>query len=233
VASAAPALRAEAESTRPALASVPSPAEPMRALEVDTSPGGCATGECLPEVAPEPVDETPEPETHRAPAPHTVPHGLDDPSKPLHERWKAALETVKKNNPRLADSLSHARCVGVRLNELAVAFTGPQAGFHRMQCERPVAKPDLDRSFREHFGRPLTLVVEQDAPLPPEEAQVRSPAQELAQKRAAREERLKQSAREHPAVKAALGLFGGTLQEIRVRDEIPRPEESSDGSEDA
>ena len=72
---------------------------------LDASPGGCATGECLPDIRAANGAAEPIPEAPPAPAP-ALSRALDNPSAPIGERWKAALESVKKVNPRLADSLS-------------------------------------------------------------------------------------------------------------------------------
>jgi hypothetical protein len=133
------------------------------------------------------------------------------------------LATVKGINPRLADSLSHARPLWMRPGEVAVAFVGAQAGFHRMQSERPASKGEIDRALVAHFARPTSLKVEKDVPA--DEVAPPSPAEELAAHRSSREQRLTRAAKEHPAVLAALKVLGGTLQEVRVRDEIPRPAE--------
>ena len=200
-------------------------------LVVDASPGGCATGECLPEIRA--ANGTAESDEEPEPPPAIPVRSLDDPTKPIGERWKAALETVRKANPRLADSLSHARPLWLRPGEVAVAFAGPQAGFHRMQTERPAARAELDKALASHFARPTALKIEKDAPAEIEEAAPLSPAQEAQGLRSAREQRLQKAAREHPAVKAALSLLGGSLQEVRVREEIPRPADEPESFDEA
>ena len=197
--------------------------EAMHALETDTSPGGCASGECLPELLPE-KPTVPE----SAPLAPTLRTGRDVPTATRQERWKRVLETIKGINPRLADSLSHGRLIRIGPGEIAVAFVGPNAGFHKMQSESPNRRNELEKGLHDHFGRPMKFVVEAEAPA--DEAQTLSPAEETAQRRSTREQRLKKAATDHPSVKAALALLGGRLQDVRVRDEIPRPSAVEDTS---
>jgi DNA polymerase-3 subunit gamma/tau len=197
--------------------------EAMHALETDTSPGGCATGECVPSLETEKV-VVPE----SAPLAPTLRTGRDVPTAARMERWKRVLETIKGLNPRLADSLSHGRLIRITTSEIAVAFVGPNAGFHKMQSESPNRRNELEKGLHDHFGRPMKCVVEAEAPA--DEAQTLSPAEETALRRSTREQRLKKAATDHPNVKAALALLGGRLQDVRVRDEIARPAAVEDSS---
>jgi len=241
---------ASAPAPAPAVAPPVQPSAP-KVLVVDSSPEGCATGECLPDIraalasngtgvaavpAPAPVaapvaddDEREEPESFDAPV--SLSSSLDNLSLSLIDRWKAVLESAKKLNPLLADSLSHARPLWIRAGEVAVVFAGAQGGYHKMRVERPVSKPDLDKALATHFGRATSLKIEKDAPL--EDSAPLSPAEEKAERRTTREQRLTKVAREHPSVRAALSLLGGTLQEVRVRDEIAPPPEEPEGFDEA
>ena len=58
-------------------------------------------------------------------------------------------------------------------------------------------------------------------------------AEETAQRRNTREQRLQQAARAHPGVQAALAALGGSLQEVRVRDEISGPVEEPEAFDES
>ena len=182
-------------------------------------------------VAPGPAPVADDDDRDEPEAPVLLSSSLDNLTLSLIERWKAVLESVKKLNPLLADSLSHARPLWIRSGEVAVVFAGPQGGYHKMRVERPVSKPDLDKALAAHFGRVTALKIEKDAPL--EDSAPLSPAEEATERRQGREQRLTKAAREHPSVRAALQLLGGTLQEVRVRDEIAPPPEEPEGFDEA
>ncbi len=162
-------------------------------LLVDTSPGGCATGECLPE----------------APA---QARGRDDPSRSLLDRWRAALDTVAAESPRHSASLKQARLLYLREGEVGVAFR-PDAGFHRTTVTGQSGRPVVDRLLSLHFGRPTRLVVDESAGAA---AGGKTIAELDAEARAEHERATGQSVRNHPAILATLRILGGELEHIQV-----------------
>jgi DNA polymerase III subunit gamma/tau len=191
-------LRPTSASAVPLEVSVPA-AE--RALPLDTSPGGCATGECLPEVAPA-----------RA--------GRDDPSRPLLERWRAALDTVARESSRHAASLKQGRVLHLREGEVGLAFR-PDAGFHRTTVTGQSGRQVVERLLSLHFGRPTRLLVD-DRAAPGGE---KSLAELDAEERAEHERATGQSVRSHPAIVATLRILGGELEHIQVleRERVGAP----------
>jgi DNA polymerase III subunit tau-like protein len=173
----------------------PAPTEGQPAdtpLVLDTSPGGCATGECLPEAA--------------------APRGRDDPSRALLERWRAALDTVATESPRHSASLKQARLLSIREGEVVIAFRG-DAGFHRTTVTGQSGRPVVERLLSVHFGRPTRLVLDEAAGAA---AGGKTIAELDAEARAEHERATGQSVRNHPAILATLRILGGELEHIQV-----------------
>lgn len=163
-------------------------------LLVDTSPGGCATGECLPETAP------------------PAPRGRDDATRPLLERWRAALDTVAAESPRHSSSLKNGRLLSLREGEVAIAFR-PDAGFHRTTVTGQSGRAAVERLLSVHFGRPTRLVVDET---PGAASGGKTLAELDAEARAEHERATGQSVRNHPAILATLRILGGELEHIQV-----------------
>jgi DNA polymerase III subunit gamma/tau len=141
------------------------PSEPPTPLVVDTSPGGCATQECVQAPA--------------APAD----------SKTDSERWKDAIETVRAKRARVAISLSHGRLLDLGPSAALIGFT-PDDSFHRAQVQK--SKAEIEGLLAAYFGRPVALKIEQSAPTvtirsPAEEAEATARAREQESLRLARE----------------------------------------------
>jgi hypothetical protein len=164
-------------------------------LVVDTSPGGCATGECLPETEPAPTSR-----------------GRDDASRPLLERWRAALDTVAGESPRHSASLKNARLLSLREGEVAIAFR-PDAGFHRTTVTGQSGRAVVERLLSVHFGRPTRLAVDET---PGAASGAKTLAELDAEARAEHERATGQSVRNHPAILATLRVLGGELEHIQV-----------------
>src|SRR5690606_18834648 len=88
---------------------------PERTFEVDTSPGGCATAECL----------------------------ADDPLLPEGERFRLAVDTVRKRAPMVGLVLAESRLMALARTHVTVGFT-PDQKFHRSQlANMPTPAEDL------------------------------------------------------------------------------------------
>ncbi len=199
----APVNGADRGVARPASAPTPPAADaPVPAarkadapLPVDTSPGGCATGECLSETLAAP------------PA-----RGRDDPTRPLLDRWRAALDTVAGESPRHSASLKQARLLSLREGEVGVAFRA-DASFHRTTVSGQSGRPVVERLLSVHFGRPTRLVVDETAGAA---TGGKSLAEIDTEARAEHERATGQSVRNHPAILATLRILGGELEHIQV-----------------
>ncbi len=207
-------------------------AEDERYFPEEGSAEGCASGECLPDAPPAPLAE-PEPEpdsvrpfdvhhASRAAAPVMAASGRDNPRRPLQERWRAVVDTVRASSGRHAQSLANGRLLWIREGEVAVAYA-PKDGFHKLMVSGN-GRPAIEKAFAEHFGRPTKLVV-QDAAADDTSpsAGLTSLAQQDAQERAAYEKSTEGRVRSHPAIRATLKFLGGEIEHIQVYDQPARP----------
>lgn len=187
----------------------------MRLFPPEGSAEGCASGECLPEAeaeaAPEP-SPGPEPEPQQRPL-------LPSAAVPAADRWRGAVDRVKKASTRHGASLAFGRLLWIRPGEVAVAFP-KEASFHRSTVSAQSGKALVEKVLAEHFGAPTRLVIEEAADVAA--AAAPSLAEEEAQSRAAHEKSTDQMVRAHPAVRTALRLLGGEVEHIQVFDR-PRP----------
>lgn len=188
-----------------------------RLFPEEGSAEGCASGECLPDIAP------PEPEPDPVQAPMSS--GRDNASRSTAERWRAAVESVKAQSPRHGMALANGRLMWLRTGEIGLAFR-PQEGFHRIQLTSPAGRATLDKALAEHFGRPMKLVLE-DAPA---DGGPKSLAEEDAQSRAAHEKSTEGKVRGHPAVRSVLKFLGGEIEHIQVY-EPERPSAAAPAAE--
>lgn len=181
--------------------------------------GGCASGECLPDVAP----PEPEPEPVMAEAPR---RGRDNPSLTTAERWRAAVDFVKSQSVRHGAALAHGRLLWLRPGEIGLGYR-PQEGFHRLQITSTSGRALVDKALAEHFGRPMKLVLEETTG----DAAPRSIAEEEASSRAAYEKSTDGKMRSHPAIRSVLKILGGEVEHIQVYEPerpsaAPPPSES-------
>ncbi|HYO55654.1 DNA polymerase III subunit gamma/tau [Archangium sp.] len=203
----------------------PPPVEDERLFAEEGPSGGCAPGECLPDVEPEPEPEPAPPPRAVAPsAAPMAPSGRDNPRHPLQERWRSAVDTVREASGRHAKSLACGRLLWIREGEVAIAYT-PKDGFHKTTVVGAAGRTIVEKALSEHFGRPTKLVVqdcaEGEAAGP--EAGLISIAQEDAQERAAYEKSTEGRVRNHPAIRATLKFLGGEIEHIQVYDQPARP----------
>jgi DNA polymerase III gamma/tau subunit len=158
-----------------------------------------------PELKPEPKPELkPESEPEREPDPEPERRPLD-----LNSRWRVLIDAVKAaRKPAAASALEHA--VPLKIDRSAV-----QVGF-RKGDGRAVILADketrgaVEAAFERALGfRAPLQIVEQDAPADGSVAEQRQ-----KQSAAAQSGRLA-AAREHPAVRSAVELLGGEIEDVR------------------
>ena len=164
-------------------------------LLVDTSPGGCATGECLPET---PARRRAAGTTRRAPS--------STAGGPRWTPWPASRPGTRRR-------LKQARLLSLREGEVGVAFRA-DASFHRTTVTGQSGRA----GGRAPPLRPLR-------PRPPAwwstrlagaAAGGKSVAEIDAEARAEHERATGQSVRNHPAILATLRILGGELEHIQV-----------------
>ncbi len=205
------------------------PAQDERLFAEEGPADGCASGECLPDAPPTALAE-PEPEaeslrpfdvhhTSRTAAP-MVASGRDNLRKPLQDRWRAAVDTVREASGRHAKSLACGRLLWIREGEVAVAYP-PSQGFHKVTVSGN-GRALIEKALSEHFGRPTKLVVQDGAEGDKAEGLV-SLSELDAQERAAYEKSTEGRVRGHPAIRATLKFLGGEIEHIQVYDTPARP----------
>ncbi len=177
-----------------------------RLFPEEGSAEGCASGECLPDAAPQ--EPEPEPEVPMAQAPRS---GRDNPSRSTAERWRAAVDSVKGASVRHGAALAHGRLLWLRTGEIGLGYR-PQEGFHRLQLTSATGKAIVDKALAEHFGRPMKLVFEETAG----DVATQSIAEEEASSRAAHEKSTEGKVRSHPAIRSVLKLLGGEVEHIQI-----------------
>ncbi|MFY2559874.1 DNA polymerase III subunit gamma/tau [Corallococcus terminator] len=200
--------------------------EESRFYPEEASPGGCASGECIPEPEPEaPAAESePEPPPMMAAAPAPVAaRSRDNPSLPLIERWRAAVESVKASSLRHGTALANGRLVSMKAGEIVLGFL-PSAGLHRMTVTAAAGKAVIDKLLAEHFGRAVKLSF-QDVSADDTRASL-SIAERDAQSRATHEKNTESKVRNHASVRAVLLRLGGEIEHIQIY-EPERPSAAS------
>lgn len=208
----------------------PPPLDDERYFPEEGPADGCASGECLPDEpsAPEPVEPVAHP---GAPLPMAsmASSGRDNPRRPLQDRWRAAVDTMRQSSGRHAKSLACSRLLWIREGELAIGFT-PKDGFHKTTVSGS-GRAIVEKALAEHFGRPTKLVVQDvaEGEAAPSTGMDAGPggmvslAQQDASERAAYEKSTEGRVRAHPAVRATLKLLGGEIEHIQVYEVPARP----------
>lgn len=221
---------------RPPEPPVEEPVDDERLFAEEGSAEGCASGECLPEtpaaptVAAEPERDSVRPfDIHHAAARPAAPlmaaSGRDNPRRPLQDRWRAAVDTVRDATGRHAKSLACGRLLWIREGEVALAYV-PKDGFHKTTVSGAMGRPIVEKALSEHFGRPTRLLVQDATEAESTEgagAALISIAEQDASERAAYEKSTEGRVRNHPSVRAALKHLGGEIEHIQVYDQPLRP----------
>lgn len=174
----------------------------VKLFEPEGSPGGCASGECLP-PPPLVLEPDPEPEPEVV-APAAPARALDD------DRWRRAVEGVRNASPRHGKSLSYARFLGFSPEGVKVSFPD-NAAFHRAQImglSRSMIEAELSKSL----GRPTKLVEETNAAVL--QAAPKSIAEVETSDRNNRERDIEIKVKAHPALRNILKHLGGSLEHI-------------------
>jgi hypothetical protein len=187
-----------------------------RLFPEEGSAEGCASGECIPVAQPAaPEPEPPEPEPPPAMAP--VATSRDNPNRPLPERWRAAVETVKAASVRHGTALANGRLQSMRAGEIVLGYP-PSAAFHKAAVAAPVGKATVDAALASHFGKAVKLTITdvpqtQDA-LPG--GMGLSLSEVDTQTRNTHEKTTEGKVRSHASVRAILKMLGGEIEHIQV-----------------
>lgn len=143
-------------------------------------------------------------------------------------RWRQAVDAVRTALPRHGKSLSYAHFLGFSAEGARIGF-GPDAAFHRAQVmgtNRALIEKELSSALR----RPISLSEDTNA-----EALKTAPqtiAQEDANNRSARERRIEDKVKSHPALRSVLKHLGGTVEHITFFEPEPKPGAAVEAADD-
>jgi DNA polymerase III subunit gamma/tau len=210
-----------ASSAAPAAAPAPSgaPAKKdmapgFRDIPAFGTPGCAGTASAVPSPSPSP---SPGPSGVSDPPP-TSPT-KDDPSRPVAERWRTAVESMETESPTLAGALKQAALLWLRDGEIAIQI--PE-GMYAKTAER--RRGEIEASFAKIFGKPTRLAVTVGGTPPPsaigpgaapaEAAVPATLAATEAAERQARTAQVKDAARNHPNIREAARLLDGDVKHI-------------------
>lgn len=129
---------------------------------------------------------------------------------PGGDRWRAAVEEIAKELPRVAPALKEAEVLSMAEGAIAVRLP---AGILAETVER--RRAEIEPILGRFLGRPTTLAVRTGPPVAAGEA---PPPQTIAQTEAAekhaRSARVRETARGHPNVQGAARILDGGVQGI-------------------
>jgi len=177
------------------------------APEPRKAPPGWGARVLTPDAAPlraTPTPPPPDPDGERETEPEIAPvrAPLD-----LQSRWRLLIESVRAaRKPGVAAALEHAVPLRIDRSGVQIAFRKGAGHIAIVQEARAAVEVAFEKALG--FRAPLQ-VVEQDAPA---DASV---AQQKQQQRAAASEGRMAQAREHPAVRAAVEVLGGEIEDVR------------------
>lgn len=192
----------------------------VKLFEPEGSPGGCASGECLP---PPPLvleEQEPEPEPE-APVVQTSARALDD------DRWRRAVEGVRGASPRHGKSLSYARFLGFGPEGVKISFP-ENATFHRAQI-MGLSRSMIEGELAKSFGRPTKLLEETNAAVL--QTAPKSIAEVETSDRNNRERDIEIKVKAHPALMNILKHLGGSLEHITYLEPAQKVRIASDESD--
>jgi DNA polymerase III subunit gamma/tau len=174
-----------------------------RVLAPDTAPLRATTPEPK-----KPESQKPEPQKPEPPGPAREAEPEPEPApESLPQRWRRLIESVRAaRKAGAAAALEHALPLKIDRTGVQIAFRKGAAHAAIVQEARPAIEAAFEKALG--FRAPLQLV-EQDAP---EGGSVADEKQKLRTR--ASSSRLAQ-AREHPAVRAAVDVLGGEIEDVR------------------
>ncbi len=176
---------------------VPVPVAPAKA---SAAPAPIPTPAVIPTASPPPPAA---PANGKAPA-----AARDDPSLAPIDRLGLLVKAAVAKSPRLGTALKNGRLKSIQVGEVALAY--PQGDFRAALLA--AEKSSVDALLTAHFGPPTVLRICEG-----EEAGTElSIAERELQGSAERTEKVKAAALDSSAVKDALRVLGGQVEEIRV-----------------
>lgn len=139
------------------------------------------------------------------------------PDSEIDALWNKLLQTLRDDRLRQAEAfLREGRPVELTEDALVVSFPTNRE-FHHASANRPEHKQAVERVLMRLLGRTVNLDLHLGDVLPSRspQAAAREPQSESAEPEGEETE----PSLDHPTVKAALRFFGGTITEVRRREE--------------
>ncbi|HCF61747.1 MAG TPA: hypothetical protein DFS52_27590, partial [Myxococcales bacterium] len=141
--------------------------------------------------------------------------------------WRELVAALRgQKRELLASAMAHGRVLAVSTGRVRIGYA-PDCGMFRRQAER--MQKDAEAVLSTILGEPTTLSIEGVSA----DDEVRSIAEAESERQREREARILREARECPAVLAAMRIFQGTIEQIRVLEPPEEPEGFSDEAEEA
>jgi DNA polymerase-3 subunit gamma/tau len=210
------ALPPSAPAVAPAAPTPVAPPAPAPAAPPATAPIASSAPAPAPATpAPAPVAPVTEPASAPATGPRAepaapAPREITDPTA----IWREVVQELRaQRKEMLADSLAHGRVLSLVPGRVRIGY-GPLDGMYRSQAAR--GQKDAQAALEKVLGVPCEIVIDSVAA---SDDSTLSIAEEEYERTRAREERLKREGREHPAVLAAMKIFGGKVEDVRVLEE--------------
>jgi len=130
-------------------------------------------------------------------------------------RWDELLRALEGKRKLLSSYYEHGRLLSVTGDTLEVGFADE---FHTLGeiAREPEQLAVMKQFLRDHFGRPINVVIKLLSAAESAQAPARSVV-EASRERAAEERKKRESeAREHPVTKLVLETFGAQIKEIKT-----------------
>ncbi|MGI5860421.1 MAG: hypothetical protein ACOX6T_00015 [Myxococcales bacterium] len=156
----------------------------------------------------------------------TQPAARSRPPADFEAAWRELVATLRgQKRELLASAMAHGRVLDVSPGRVRVGYA-PACGMFRRQAER--MQKEAEAVLSTIVGEPTTLSIESVSA----DDEIRSIAEIESEQQREREARILRDARECPTVLAAMRIFEGTIEHIRVLEPDEEPEEFSDEAEE-
>lgn len=168
---------------------------------------GSGPGQILPGLEPEPRAAVPSPPPEKSPQPALRIETLESESA-LDAALKRIVDKVSETSPALVPVLSRSKLKKTENQTLEIHFSGN--GFNLNRIRQPKNEALLKSIIGQLFEQPITLIIQAEKELLPEN-----------KVRASQAQYLRQEALNHPLVADVIEIFGGTVVDIKIEKENP------------
>ncbi len=169
-----------------------------------TAPAAPARVEMSPPPPPSPPPEEEPPVKKVEASPGDVPQQRD---------WAGLVEFVNKKRRAIGSVLEHAHPLDLTLPHLKIGY--PEGSFNIQLLSDSETRASLETMVNEYFGQSVRLEVAQ---MGEQENAAPTFAQQQQQQQVSRQQKLRESASEHPMIKAAQVIFEAEVEDVRPID---------------